>query len=196
MSSQVAMTGSSVALTASQRTAPDGEPYESGWISTSGGYSFQYGMVDYRAQMPAGQGLWPGFWMLNPGFPTTGEIDITEMLMGNLRTVYGSAHAWDGNTALWGETQSGQLDSDATNWHDYQLIWQPGMLTWAIDGHAYAQYTQAQATAAGYTWPFNTDQMYLIASLTVAGANEWGGPPNAATIFPSTLQLQSVEVWQ
>jgi hypothetical protein len=70
------------------------------------------------------------------------------------------------------------------------------MLTWAIDGHAYAQYTEAQATAAGHTWPFDTDSMYLIATLTVAGASEWGGPPNASTIFPSTLQLQSVKVWQ
>jgi beta-glucanase (GH16 family) len=193
MSSQVSLTGSSAALTASRQTSPDGQPYESGWISTLGGPAFEYGMIDFRAQMPAGQGLWPALWMVNE--PTTAEIDVTEMLMANLRTVYGSAHAWDGSTQLWGETQSGQLSSDATSWHDYQVIWQPGMLTWAIDGRAYAQYTQAQATAAGHSWPF-ANPMYLIASLTIAGASEWGGPPNAATIFPSTLQIQSVKIWQ
>jgi hypothetical protein len=196
MSSQVSLTGSAVALTAIPHTSPDGSPYESGWISTSGGYDFHYGMVDYRAKMPAGQGLWSGAWMINPGYPTTGELDIAEELLGNLRTVYGSAHAWDGNTALWGETQQGQLTSDATGWHDYQLVWQPGMLTWAIDGVAYAQYTQAQATAAGDSWPFDSDSMYLIATLTVAGASEWGGPPTASTLFPASMQIQSVKVWQ
>lgn len=192
MSSQVSMTGSSVALTAIHRTSPNGSANESGWISTSGGYSFQYGMVDYRAKLPAGQGLWSGLWMINPGYPTTGELDISEQLLGNLRTVYGSAHAWNGNTHLWGETQTGQLSSDATGWHDYQLIWQPGLLTWAIDGVAYAQYSRTQATS----WPFDTDSMYLIADLAVAGPSEWGGPPNASTLLPSTMQIQSVKVWQ
>jgi beta-glucanase (GH16 family) len=195
MSSQVSMTGSSVALTASQQTAPDGQPYESGWIWNTG-YSFQYGMIDYRAKMPAGQGLWPALWMINPLASTIGEIDVSEQLLGDLRTVYGSAHEWNGSTQLWGETQSGLLSSDATNWHDYQLIWQPGMLTWAIDGVAYAQYTEAEATAHGYTWPFNDNPMYLIANLTVAGSSQWGGAPNASTIFPATMQVQSVKVWQ
>jgi beta-glucanase (GH16 family) len=195
MGSQDSMTGSSASLTATQKTT-NGFPYESGWLSTSGGYSFQYGMVDYRAKMPAGQGLWSGLWMINPGYPTTGEIDISEQLLGNLRTVYGSAHAWNGNTQLWGETQTGTLTSDATGWHDYQLIWQPGLLTWAIDGVAYAQYSKAQATAAGQNWPFDTDSMYLIADLAVAGPNEWGGPPNAATALPASMQLQYVKIWQ
>ena len=188
------MTGSSVALTASQLTAPDGQPYQSGWIWSTG-YSFTYGMIDFRAKMPAGQGLWPALWMINPVPSTVGEIDVSEQLLGDLRTVYGSAHEWAGTTQLWGETQSGQLGSDATNWHDYQLIWQPGMLTWAIDGVAYAQYTQAQAALAGDTWPFS-NPMELVANLTVAGASQWGGAPDASTIFPATMQIQSVQVWQ
>jgi beta-glucanase (GH16 family) len=197
MSSQVSMTGSSTALTAIQHASPDGYPNESGWVSTSGGgYSFQYGIVDYRAKMPAGQGLWSGFWMLSSGSSTTGEIDVAEQLLANLRTVYGSAHAWNGSTQLWGKTQAGSLTSDATGWHDYQLIWQPGLLTWAIDGVAYAQYSQAQAQAAGQTWTFNTQSMYLIADLAVAGQNEWGGGLNSSTVLPASLQLASVKIWQ
>jgi hypothetical protein len=61
---------------------------------------------------------------------------------------------------------------------------------------AYAQYTKAQATAAGQPWPFNNTPEYLIANLAVASASEWGGAPNASTAFPATMQVQSVKVWQ
>ena len=71
------------------------------------------------------------------------------------------------------------------------------MLTWAVDGVAYAQYTQTQATLAGQGWPFDgTNGVYLIANLAVAGASEWGGAPNASTVFPATMQIQSIKIWQ
>ncbi|MGD0386260.1 MAG: family 16 glycosylhydrolase [Solirubrobacteraceae bacterium] len=181
----------------------NGSSLPAGW---SAGNKFNWGFAATEwmssqvsmtgAKMPAGQGLWSGFWMLNTGSSTTSEIDVAEQLLGNLRTVYGSAHAWSGSTQLWGETQAGSLTSDATGWHDYQLIWQPGLLTWAIDGVAYAQYSQAQAQAAGQTWNFNTQSMYLIADLAVAGPSEWGGGPNSSTALPASMQLQSVKIWQ
>ena len=195
--SQVTMTGSAAALTAIRQTSPEGYPYESGWISTAGSYSLKYGEVDFRAEMPAGQGLWSGLWLDQaPGSNPWGEIDVQEMLLGDTRTVYGSAHGW-APTPLWGETQATTLSSAANGgFHDYQLIWQPGMLTWAVDGIAYAQYTRAQAAASGYPWPFDSAGEYLIANLAVAAPNEWGGPPNSTTLFPATLLVQSVRVWQ
>lgn len=196
--SQVTMTGNSVALTAIHQTSPQGDPYTSGWISTSGTYSFRFGMVDFRAQMPAGQGLWSGLWMVNPqGTSPNTEIDVQEMLLGNTHTIYGSLHNW-GPTPYWAETQQITAADDlSAGYHDFQLIWQPGMLTWAVDGVAYAQYTQAQATAAGYGWPFDgTNGVYLIANLAVAASSEWGGAPNASTVFPAAMQIQSIKIWQ
>jgi Glycosyl hydrolases family 16 len=196
--SQVTMTGSSVALTAINQTSPQGFPYTSGWISTSGAYSFDYGMVDFRAKMPAGQGLWSGLWMVNPqGTGPNTEIDVQEMLLGDTRTVYGSLHNW-GPTPYWAETQqTTQADDLSAGYHDYQVIWQPGMLTWAVDGVAYAQYTEAQAAAAGQGWPFDAPNgVYLIANLGVGAASDWGGAPNGSTVFPATMQVQSVKVWQ
>ena len=77
------------------------------------------------------------------------------------------------------------------------MIWQPGMVTWAVDGIAYAQYTEQEAVAAGHTWPFDGGNgVYLIADLAVGGASDWGGPPNSATTFPAAMQIQSVKVWQ
>ena len=191
------MTGSSAALTAIRQASPEGYPYESGWVSTAGSYSLQYGVIDFRAEMPAGQGLWPGLWLTQAqGSNPWGELDVTEMLLGNTHTVYGSAHGW-APSPLWGETQTMSLGGDASQgFHDYQLIWQPGMLTWAVDGHAYAQYTKAQATAAGYTWPFDSAPEYLVANLAVAATGEWGGAPTNTTTFPATMQIQSVKIWE
>jgi beta-glucanase (GH16 family) len=195
MSSRVSLTPTGLDLTAAKVNSPDGAPYESGYIDTANGYTLNHGLLDFRAKMPAGQGLWSGLWLAGPESTEMPEIDVQEMLLGNLRTVYGSAHDWDDDSSVWGETQSSQLTSDATGWHDYQLIWQPGLLTWAIDGVAYAQYSEAQAEAAGEPWPFNVSS-YLIADLAVGSASEWGGAPNSSTAFPSSLDLQSVQVWQ
>jgi beta-glucanase (GH16 family) len=194
--SQVSFTGTSVALTAVKQTSPQGYPYISGWITTAGNYSVLYGRITFRAQMPAGQGLWSGLWLVNAaGSNPQGEIDVQEMLLGNTHTVNGSLHGWAPGP-LWGVTQSTVMSADASQgFHDYTVVWQPGMLTFAVDGVAYAQYTQAQATAAGHAWPFNVPE-YLIANLAVASASEWGGAPNASTLLPASMQVQSVKVWQ
>jgi beta-glucanase (GH16 family) len=194
--SQVSMTGSSVALTAINEPN-DGYPTTSGWISTEGQYTLTHGLIDFRAKMPAGQGLWSGLWLDQPDNSNPwGELDVQEMLLNDTHTVYGSAHAWA--PTQWGETQSTVMTADASQgYHDYQLSWQPGLLTWAVDGIAYAQYTQAQAQASGYPWPFDdATGFYLIATLAVGTANEWPGAPNATTPFPATMNIQSVKVWQ
>ena len=194
--SQVSMTGSTVALTAINQP-DDGYPTTSGWISTEGQYTLTHGLIDFRAKMPAGQGLWSGLWLDQPDNSNPwGELDVQEMLLNDTHTVYGSAHAWA--PTQWGETQSTVMTADASQgYHDYQLSWQPGLLTWAIDGIAYAQYTQAQAQASGYPWPFDDGTgFYLIATLAVGTANEWPGAPNTTTPFPATMNIQSVKIWQ
>jgi hypothetical protein len=194
--SQVTMTGSSVALTAINQPN-GGQPTTSGWISTEGTYSLTHGLIDFSAKMPAGQGLWSGLWLDQPDNSNPwGEIDVSEMLLSNRQTNYGSLHGWAPSD--WGETQSTVMPNDATlGYHDYQLAWQPGMMTWAVDGIAFAQYTQAQAQAAGYPWVFDTGTgFYLIANLAVGTSSSWGGAPNSGTTFPASIQLKSVKIWQ
>lgn len=196
--SQVSLTGSSVALTAIRQSGALRLPYTSGWISTQNRFTLTYGMVDFRAKMPAGQGLWSALWLdqVNGSDPW-GEIDVQEMLLSNTHAVNASLHGWAPPPA-WVETQTTWLAADASQgFHDYQVVWQPGMITWAIDGVAYAQYTRAQARAAGHPWPFDDGSgFYLIADLAVGAGDEWGGAPGAATVFPAAMQVQSVRVWQ
>jgi hypothetical protein len=195
--SQVSLTGSSAALTAIDQ-ASGGYPYQSGWISTEGSFSMTHGMVDFRAKMPGGQGLWSALWLDQPnGSNPWGEIDAQEMLLGNTHIVYGSLHNWAPNP-YWGEWQATTMADDATQgFHDYQVVWQPGLITWAVDGIAYAQYSETEATANGQFWPFDDGTgFYLIADLAVGGSSDWGGAPDASTAFPATMQVQSVKVWE
>jgi hypothetical protein len=188
--SQVVLTGFSVALTASPVTGSAARPYISGWLSTQGNYTLTHGMIDFRVWVPAGSGLWPAMWLCNG---SGAEIDVAELLMNNPSVVYGSLH-----TQAWSETQSVTLPTNLSGgYHDYEVVWQPGTVTWAVDGVAYAQYTKAKATAMREAWPFDTASgVYLIADLAVGAADEWPGAPDAATLFPSAMQLQSVRVWQ
>ena len=197
--SQVRMTGSSVALTAMPAPAGTAFAYRSGWISTAGHFTLTHGLIDFRARMPVGQGLWSGLWAVNaqqPGRPQT-EIDVQEMLLRDTHLVEGSLHVWEPQP-LWGETQTTVIGPDASQgYHDYQVVWQRGMISWAVDGRVYAQYTENQARAAGRVWPFDSASgVYLIANLAVAGSREGQGPPDASTTFPAAMQVQSVRVWQ
>jgi len=196
MSSQVSFSSAGTSLTAAQVTSPTGLPYESGWIDTAGKYLPTHGLIDFRAKMPAGQGLWSGLWLLGVESPAKPEIDVQEMLLGNTTTAYGSLHDWNQDSSVWGETESGATPDASQGYNDYEVVWQPGMITWAVNGVAYAQYTSAQAAAAGQPWPFDSTGAYLIANLAVGSASSWGGAPTSSTSFPATVQLQSVKVWQ
>ena len=73
-----------------------GKDYTSGRINTRAASSrTPYGRFEARMQMPAGQGIWPAFWMLGDnqptvGWPACGEIDIMENL--GQRAEHGARH--------------------------------------------------------------------------------------------------------
>lgn len=70
--------------------------YNSGSVRTVGQKEFLYGRIEMRAKLPKGKGAFPAFWTLGAdfsldglidagqayGWPTSGEIDIMEMIGG------------------------------------------------------------------------------------------------------------------
>jgi beta-glucanase (GH16 family) len=95
--------GGNLVITARQESVPfvcsDGSTssYTSARLKTQGLLSQTYGRFEARIKIPAGQGMWPAFWMLGDnittaGWPTCGEIDIMENIGKEPGTLHGSLH--------------------------------------------------------------------------------------------------------
>ena len=175
-----------------------GFPYTSSRIKTQGIQSFQYGRIDIRAALPYGQGLWPALWMLGEnissvGWPACGEIDIMELVGGgnyNDGTVYGTIH-WDNNgQASWGGNNSlpsGELYAE--EFHVFSIIWTPSSIKWMVDDN---EYHTANITPAALS-ELHQDFFFIF---NVAVGGTWPGSPDATTIFPQTMAVDYVRVFQ
>lgn len=193
-----------LAITAVKQTAPapNGPTpvYTSARIETAGLFSFTYGRVEARIKVPAGRGLWPAFWLLGDdvdsvGWPASGEIDVMEMIGQDPSAVYGTLHG-----PVSGSTTSFQVQARAVSarsfanaFHTFGVIWQPGRITWTLDGKAYASATPHDV-GPGDRWVFDAQPFHLILDLAVGG--HWPGAPNSATAFPATMLVDWVHVYQ
>ena len=182
---------------AAQATLPPGihRTYLSGALNTYP-YGQTYGYFEITAEIPSGTGLWPAFWLLavNDNWPP--EIDAPEALGNDPTTAYFSLHTTDKG---WAATQPDSYNGNTTTnaihtgingslgFHRYGVDWGPQTITFYIDGIAIAQRT----TPGDMHQPF-----YLTANLAVGGSGSWPGPPNAQTVFPATLRIMAIKVWQ
>ena len=171
-------------ITASKAPAgsnPYGLPYTSGLITTDGSYSQTYGYFEVSAKLPAGAGLWPAFWMLPVAVHDNTELDVFEMLGSSPSTIYSSTHGPTG-----GVSQQLSVPDTSTAFHTYGVDWEPSTVTFYMDG----------AKVASTPTPASMNQpMYMLLNLAVGGSTSWPGAPNAATAFPSTMQIDYVRAY-
>lgn len=175
-----------------------GKNYTSSRITTQGKQSFMHGRIDIRAALPYGQGIWPALWMLGDnfssvGWPECGEIDIMELVGGagtNDKTVHGTIH-WDdnGSHASYGGSNSLSEGIYAEEFHVFSIIWDQSSIKWLRDD---IQYQVADITPAGLS-EFQ-ESFFLIFNLAVGG--NWPGSPDGSTVFPQTMAVDYVRVFQ
>ena len=169
------------------RAERDTYHFTSARLRTQGKVTTTYGYIEARIKLPAGNGLWPAFWMLpekrfaNKGWPTSGEIDIMEA-KGRILNAYGSA-VHDANTS--GHVYSSKdykFDSstDITDFHCYGLEWTEEYLRFFIDGYNFFSvsnvvyqrnnptYTEVSASA-----PFDRD-FHILLNLAIGGNYDGG----------------------
>ena len=169
-------------ITAAPGANPLNLAYNSGVITTATSFAQQYGYFEVKAQLPAGQGFWPAFWLLPVDGTWPPEIDIFEMLGNNPTTAYASLHSGlSGNTTF----KIPYLPDLTTGFHTYGLSWQADMLRWFIDGNEVAE----AATPADMNKP-----MYVLLNLAVGDTGSWPGKydPSLPT---GHLLVDYVHVW-
>jgi beta-glucanase (GH16 family) len=158
--------------------------------------TFKYGRIEARMKLPSAQGIWPAFWMLaDPGnWPYTGEIDIMEAKHKNPKSVAGTIHYDAGGWHYTGREYSGTVDLSA-DFHVYTIEWGPDQIKWFVDGTLY--HTASPATTFGNSWPFNTNNYYLILNTAVGGPGTpfTGNTAPVPADYPTTTQVDYVRVY-
>jgi len=173
--------------------------YTSARLKTQGLFSQAYGRFEARIKIPAGQGMWPAFWMLGNdiatiGWPKCGEIDIMENIGKEPATVHGSLHGPSTTASTSDFTAPLSLPSGqnfADDFHLYAVEWEPGTVRFYVDATLYATDKQAQWPAGG-TWAFD-HPFFLLLNVAVGG--DWPGPPDATTVFPQQMLVDYVRVY-
>ena len=132
-------------------TGPDGAKfnYTSARLKTEGLFSQAYGRFEARIKLPAGQGIWPAFWMLgenipSAGWPKCGEIDIMENVGKEPGINHGSLRGPSSTNATSDQTATitfpaGQKLSDDV--HVYTVEWEPGTVRFYLDSNLYATFS-------------------------------------------------------
>ena len=148
--------------------------------------------------MSYGQGTWPAFWLLGSnidtvGWPTCGELDIMENIGKEPSIIHGTIHG-PGYSGGAGPTASFTLTNNrrfADSFHTFAVEWEPNVVRWYCDGILYK--TRTPADVPGKTWVFD-HPFFIILNLAVGG--DWPGNPDASTVFPQTLLVDYVRVYQ
>ncbi|WP_374575551.1 family 16 glycosylhydrolase [Phenylobacterium sp.] len=161
----------------------NGYQYTSGMLNTWHSFSQLYGYFEISAKLPAGQGLWPAFWLLPEDGSWPPEIDVMENLGQDVTKYYASVHTEETGSHT-SETIPVQTSNLSTSFHTYGVDWESDYITFYFDGSKIGQI----ATPADMHSP-----MYMIINLAVGGY--WPGSPNASTQFPATLQVDYVHVY-
>ena len=165
---------------APQSGLPANLEYSSGLITSQKIFAQRYGYFEMRAQLPAGAGLWPAFWLLPADGSWPPEIDVMEMLGGTPDAYYVSTHAAGGN-----QTTRIAASGLTTGFHNFGVAWQPGHVAFYLDNVL----VHETPTPAGMNQP-----MYLLANLAVGGPGSWPGAAISGT--RGNLRIAWIKAWQ
>ena len=197
--------GGNLVITAQKESAPFGcsdsstSNYTSARLKTQGLFTQAYGRFEARIKNPAGQGMWPAFWMLGNNiatvnWPGCGEIDIMENIGKEPGIVHGSLHGPSKTSRTSDATASfslpaGQNFADA--FHLYAVEWEPGVVRFYVDRNLYATFTQSEWPSGG-TWTFD-HPFFLLLNVAVGGT--WPGSADNTTQFPQQMLVDYVRVY-
>ena len=174
--------------------------FVSGRFDTHGKVAFQYGFIEARIKMPAGSGNHPAFWMLGDninqvGWPTSGEMDITEIRGNDPYTTTSATHyttSYLPNTCCFNHSYkvaSLGIGADVSaGFHTYAVAWLPDSISYYVDNRLISTTTPQNL---GGHWSFN-DKFFLILNNAVSASfsGSW------ANLQTSTMTIDWVRSYQ
>lgn len=174
-----------------------GYDYTSTRMRTLGKGDWKYARIDVRANVPVGQGLWAAAWMLSSeekfgGWPCSGEIDIMEHIGSKPFETISTLHF--GNEFWRFITQSYEKNgTDFTQgFHVYSVIWDESCIRFMVDGELFGSPLTPSSTLP-QTYPFQ-EKFHMILNVAVGG--NLPGDPTPATVFPQSMEVDYVRVYQ
>ncbi|GAA4311591.1 hypothetical protein GCM10023115_32720 [Pontixanthobacter gangjinensis] len=170
----------------------DGE-YYSGKINSKDNIEFTYGVIEVRAKVATGKGLWPAIWMLGAnisevGWPASGEIDILEYIGREPGKVFTSLHtpASHGNTI---NTKKTKIENIEEGFHTYKTVWTRDYIEFFVDGRQLYKFTPEKYDEKHY--PFRKDFYFLI-NMAVGG--NLGGAKIDDAALPDKFYVDYIKV--
>ena len=177
--------------------------FVSGRFDTHNKVSFLYGYIEARIKMPAGSGNHPAFWMLGDninqvGWPTTGEMDITEIHSNvpNETTAainYSTINA--PNTCCTNHNyvvEKLNLGSDVSQgYHLYALAWLPDSIAYYADNKLVFKVTRAEFEAKYGYWSFDKSFFVILNNAVSEGFSG-----SSANLQSSTMSIDWVRSYQ
>jgi beta-glucanase (GH16 family)/glycerophosphoryl diester phosphodiesterase len=176
----------------------DTAQYTSARLKTEDLAEWKYGLIEVRAMLPEGRGMWPAIWMLGEnrreaGWPECGEIDIMEHVGYNNDSIFGTIHTQAYNHMR--GTQKGKsilIENPNDEFHIFSIEWTPEKIDFMLDGVIYNHIENEHKTKA--EWPFD-QKFYLILNVAVGGG--LGGKKGIdESIFPQQMVVDFVRVYQ
>lgn len=159
------------------------QPFLSGAISTHEKFARKYGYFEARIKIPDHTGTFPAFWLFHENRVSEGtqrtEIDIMENLGHAPHYIYNSFHyftnvsvGYGGDANFVKPSPSGQVNvgsGHADDYHVYAVEWEPGKITWFIDGEQVSELSHREV---------DHEELYVMINLAIGG-NWTNFPTNA-----------------
>lgn len=172
-------------------------------MRTLGKGDWTYGRFEIRAKLPTGQGLWPAIWLLFSedtygGWAASGEIDIMEAIGSEPGEVFGTLHYGGpapGNVFS-GEPFDLTFGTYDEDFYVFTIEWEEGEIRWYVNNMLYQTQTSDDWFTTGSdnpAAPFDHD-FHMILNVAVGG--NLPGNPDDSTVFPQTMEVDYVRVYQ
>ena len=173
--------GQTFALRADHIGADPRSGYTAGFISTAGRLALTYGRYEMRCRFPRGAGLGVVVRLLSErAWPPEIAVVYDGAHPDRLEVGHYAETAGAGDPAIFKRVYHGpDLSQDD---HDIVIVWEPGQITWLLDGTVIEKTAQA----------IPDEPLFLVINLAVGG--RWRDAPATDTVFPAYFTMTSLRI--